>query len=414
MLNERASTREMVFRPEAQLLLACARSRMDSETAEQIRRLVAGDLDWDYVIRKADEHFITPLLYNSIVKICPEALPKRVLEELRNRFHSSARRNLFMAGELLRIVDVLRQNGIEALPYKGPMLAATAYDNLALRSFIDLDILINERNILKAKQVLMSAGYEPRTQLTEKQEAAHIRSRAEKDIVLVRHDGTVSVELHWGVASLFLFPLDAEVLWNRLEEVNLGAANVLSLGPEDTLLVLCVHGAKHSFQRVQWIADIAEVLRSNPQVDWDRMLSLAISLRSKRMLFLGLQLSSKLLGAPIPRMIARQIGEDPYVESLVTRVMAGLFRDAPAVSNIFEAVTFRGRLGDAWADRVRLRLHSYLYKFNLAWTPNDQDRVLLRLPGYLSFLYYLMRPVRLLGVYGVGLFLQRLKLSKRQ
>ena len=69
------------LRPEAELLLCCARTRMDSEKAARIRVLLQHDIDWEYLFRTASEHGIAPLLYRHLNAICPEAVPKETLDQ---------------------------------------------------------------------------------------------------------------------------------------------------------------------------------------------------------------------------------------------------------------------------------------------------------------------------------------------
>ena len=64
-----------------------------------------------------------------------------------------------MTFELLRILDILQQNAVSALPYKGPLLALIAYGDSTLRSFDDLDILVTDADYFKTKTILQQHGY---------------------------------------------------------------------------------------------------------------------------------------------------------------------------------------------------------------------------------------------------------------
>jgi Uncharacterised nucleotidyltransferase len=398
--------------PEAHLMLACARTTLDPVAVEKIIALLQRQIDWDYMLRKAREHFITPLVCRSLTT-CSEAVPPEILQRLDRDLSAHTRRNLFLTRELLKLLSLMQENDIRAVAYKGPVLAASAYGNVGLRSFIDLDILVHERDILRAKELLISRGFQTLNQLTKAQEEAHLRSRDEKDIVLVRPDLPVSVELHWRIASLFLFPLDSDQLWQRLGTMKLGGANVSNLRAEDMLLILCVHGAKHSFKRLQWICDIAELIRANPRLDWNQVLQEAANSRSMRMLSLGLLLAADLLGATIPNEVSLVIGSDGKAKSLASRVLKSLFREPANLSHVFTDSTFLINLKEEWADRTLLRTRHYLNSLNKAVTPNVQDKDLLRLPAFLSAFYYLLRPIRLANTYGLELLMQTIRQRKR-
>jgi hypothetical protein len=144
------------------------------------------------------------------------------LHHLQDHFYKNTHRNLFLTGELLRLLNLFEAQGIFAIPYKGPALAAVAYGNLALREFADLDILIRKQDVQRAKELLTSAGYRPEDRLTRAQEAALLRNTHEHAF---RRDDKGLVDLHWGVVERhFSFPLDPERLWERLERVSLGGA----------------------------------------------------------------------------------------------------------------------------------------------------------------------------------------------
>src|SRR2546430_3203484 len=77
----------------------------------------------------------------------------------RHDLQLNARRNLLMLWELLEILDLFTEQGIRALPYKGPVLAAIEYGNLAARTFCDLDILVRKEDATRARDLLVARGY---------------------------------------------------------------------------------------------------------------------------------------------------------------------------------------------------------------------------------------------------------------
>jgi Uncharacterised nucleotidyltransferase len=81
------------------------------------------------------------------------------LTALRHHFQVNALRNVFLAGTLLKLLRLLEAHGIAALPYKGPVLAALAYGNVAFRQFGDLDLLVRPQDADRAKALLWAQGY---------------------------------------------------------------------------------------------------------------------------------------------------------------------------------------------------------------------------------------------------------------
>src|SRR5215212_4710817 len=207
-----------IDRSEDELLLCCARTSRPPEMVIRIEALLRRNMDWEYLLRTAGRHGVAPLLYWHLDATCPEAVPEDILNHLREHFRANTLRNLSLTAELLRILNAFGERGIPAVPYKGPALAASVYGNLALREFGDLDILVHRRDVLRAKEVLTSMGYQARYRLTPAQEAAFLRSECEHPF---ERDGESIVELHWGITDRHFFPLDNEHFWENVEEVPL-------------------------------------------------------------------------------------------------------------------------------------------------------------------------------------------------
>lgn len=388
-------------RPENELLLCCARTCIDSERAQRLK-LLQKDIDWAYVIRVASRNRVMPLLYWSLNTTCPEAVPQTTLDQLRNHFHANARSNLVLTRELLRLLNLFEAHKIPALSLKGPILAASAFGNLALRQFGDLDIIVHEQNIPRAEHLLISQGYKQASQLTSAEEANYDQFES-GEYYFVHSDGRTVVDLHWEIApSYFPFPLDLDRLWKRLEPVSLAGTMVPNLPLEDLLLFLCMHGSKHLWTRLAWICDIAELIRSHPGIDWERLTEYASTLRSQRMLFLGLFLANDLLGTALPQDILQKIQVDPVVKDLAVQVRKWLFSEADGSEPLgqVEGFIFYIKMREHLQDRIKHFL--YLMKRSNWLIPSKRDQNFLPLPAFLSFLYYLVRPIRVVRKYGLN------------
>src|SRR5215213_4569310 len=127
---------------EDQLLLACAVKDVESEQYEHIRDLVARNPDWAAVYRRAAEHKLTPLLYRNLNAICPDAVPAQYMTRLRNFCKANRGYSLMLCTELIRLLGVLAHHGIDAVPFKGAILAWSAYHDLSLRYYADIDFVV--------------------------------------------------------------------------------------------------------------------------------------------------------------------------------------------------------------------------------------------------------------------------------
>jgi hypothetical protein len=388
-----------VRRPEIELLLCCARTVRSPEVTARIRALLQESMDWEYLLRTARRHGVAPLLYWHLDATCSDAVPENTFDRLRDHFRANGLRNLFLTGELLRILNAFEAREILAIPYKGPALAASVYGNLALREFNDLDILIHRGDVPKAKEVLTSMGYQARYWLTRTQEAAFLRSQREHPFR--RDDGKSVVELHWGIAERHFFPLDTERLWERVNRIPLAGNTILNLSPEDMLLILCAHGTRHAWERLEWVCDVAELIRVRREdMGWEQLIAQARALGSERMLLLGLFLANDLLGATLPKKVSERVRADPTVKALAERTCEQLFQEtdhptgflkghegAPA----FHSLHFKVR------EHLRDRIRYFVSKMTAL---RGEDWELLPLPTFLFPFYYVLRAIRLIGKYG--------------
>jgi hypothetical protein len=334
----------------------------------------------------ARAHGVTPLLYRTVSATCPGAIPEAILDELRNHFYANAGRNLFLTKELLKLLQFLEAHKLGAIPYKGPVLAAGIYGNVAFREFGDLDILVCERNYLAVQQLLMTRGY-------------CLTKQFESELTLVDPTGSFAVDLHQGMTARdFSCPLTFEYLSGRLQRTILGGTDVPTLSPSDTLLMLAIQITKDygsQYFQLAKICDVAELLRAHPQLDMVEVVRQARRRGGERMLLYSLRLANKLLGAVLPKEILREVRFHPAIDRLVDYTGGQLFGEGDG--GVAEQLTV-----DDFRWLVRERLRDKLYPYYLRYVkdvivPCELDRRLLPLPRQLSFLYYLIRPVRLIG-----------------
>lgn len=376
------------------LLVCCARVHLEPADAARLRDLARAVRDWDEVVRLARPHGLLPLLYRHLAGTCPEAVPEGVLQRLREHFEANAQRNLYLTVRLLGALDLLRSHGIEALTFKGPAQAAAYYGSVALREYVDLDLLIRPRDVQAARDLLTAHGYRSPLRLPPAREDAYLWSRSEYYLENPR-DGT-ALELHWAILPrYFALPFDVEAAWARRETVALGDATVATLGTEDLLLVLCLHGYSHMWERLEWICGVAELVRARPELDWDRVFARARELGGELILLLGLSLAGSLLAAPVPATVLRRAREDARVSRLEAVALARLASAVEGPADVVETVRFQLEGRERLADRLRFLLR-------LTTTPTVEDWALLPLPEALGPAYGLIRPLALLQRHVLG------------
>jgi Uncharacterised nucleotidyltransferase len=374
--------------PEMELLLCCATTVLDASRTERARQLARAAPRWERLLQLALRHRLMPLLYRHLSASCSDLAPTAFMDRLHDHFYLNTMRNHALHQELQGTLQLLDDHHIEAIPYKGPVLALTVYGDLSLRQFNDLDLMIQPQDIPRVAALLGERGYEQQWQFTPAQEAAYLRSDCE--LLFARAQDSVFLDAHWAfVRSYFPLRLDYERIRQRLRPVSLGRVETQTFAPEDLLIILCVHAGKDLWERLSWIADVAELIRAHPDLDWTLIFKEARASGARRMLLLGLFLAHNLLAAGIPEEVLRQVEAEPIIKTLAAKIRARLDQNSPLSPNRRAEFLFHfqlhERLGEKW---------KFFYRF--ATDTNPADWAFVRLPDQLFFLYRFFRPLRLL------------------
>ncbi len=383
---------QVLEQPEVQLLLACASSDIEPGRQAKIRQLVSAGVEWNDVLERAKRHSLLPMLYWQLSASCSELVPEKTLDFLCDHFRKNTARNLVLSSDLLSFLKALKDRDVSAMPYKGPSLAISVYGNVGLRQFGDLDILVRKKDVAVATEVLVNEGFKTHFKISEKQLAMFIRLGYVR--LLKRDMGRQTVELHWAIAPRFFgFHLDIELLWQTLISVDLLGQQILAPPPEALLLMLCVHGAKDAWERLEWVSGVADLIRRETKLDWDGVLALAEKTHSTRMLKVGLFLAAFLLGAPVPIRILAEFESDASLRRFAMMFIEPLTSAAPMAWTLIERVRSQLQFKDDLLQRLR-------FCFRLGLTTTPVDWAVLPLPPSLRFMYFLVRPFRLLKKYG--------------
>jgi putative nucleotidyltransferase-like protein len=347
-------------------------------------RTSAGEVDWEFFFLLARRHSVVPLVYVQLE--ASDLVPLPVLAKFKQHYLENSARNTILTAELCRLITKFADAGIEAIPYKGPVLAQFAYGNVALRRFVDLDVIVRKSDVLQARGVLLNEGYRPTKSLSLGQQELLLRTQ--HNLQFSRDNHRLFVELHWDIAPhLFASSVNTERLWQDLITIDLNGTTVKSFSADDLLFSLCVHGSRHLWERLAWICDIAELIARHP-IDWPMLLERAEAADCERMLLLGPYLAERLLDAPLPDEIKQRCASDPRLSSLADNIVEHLFNGTTHVPATSREI-FKYNIGVRKTIGARARYLLYMLR------PTDGDLASHSLPVSLNFAYYLTRPFRL-------------------
>jgi hypothetical protein len=193
--------------------------------------------------------------------------------------------------------------------------------------------------------------------------------------------------------TLRYFPrrLDLAELRMRRELMNLTGREVLAFSPEDTLLLLSVHGSKHFWERLGWIADIAALMQAQRAINWNRVWERARAWRVQRMVLLGAGLAAEMFDADLPPQLSDCLRRDPAAQKMIATICKRFLASTQTQLGIFARFAFRVRMRGSLREGVP-------YAMRLTFQPTEQDRN--RRAPFFEPLYALRRPLRLARTYG--------------
>lgn len=374
-----------VYPRESALLLCCARTTAPPHIVARLRMLAAGEVDWEYLFQLARRHSIVALVYVQLERHASDLVPHDFLNKLKQHYFASYARNTVLSAELCRLISSFSAADIEAISYKGPVLALFAYGNIALRRFVDLDVIVKKSDVLKAREILLNEGYTPSKALSLSQQ--ELLLGLQHNIQFSRDNRQLIVELHWEVAPhLFASTVNGERLWQDLITLDLNGTPVKTFSAEDLLFSLCVHGSRHLWERLGWICDVAELI-TRQHLNWTELIKRAASADAERIFLLGVHLAERLLDAPLPGDVKERCVADPRLSSLADNVIEHLFNGPTHVPATSREI-FKYNIGVRKTLSARARYLLYMFR------PTDSDLGAHSLPPSLNFAYYLTRPFR--------------------
>ncbi len=255
-------------------------------------------LEWDAFLRAAEYHGVLPIVAERLLE---SEAAREFQTELKDKFRHALQINLVrmlpLVEEVRRITGSFRAEGLDIIPYKGPVLSEEFWGSVAFRDCADLDFLVRGDDVKRAGELLGRMGYTRSVELPAHLRPALLKNASEEQF---RHGETnLLLELQWAPAPhVFALGFDNDAIWLRKRTISFGGDAVLSPSPEDLLRLLCIHGWKHNWSRLIWLGDIVQLLL-HCRMDWGRLFTEAKAERALRIVSLGLRMSHRVFGIQI-------------------------------------------------------------------------------------------------------------------
>lgn len=282
----------MDLTPEFRLAVECCRLNFGGAA----KAGNAGEVDWDLFLDLVCFHRIEGLAWNAL-SASPSGAPDAVVAKLSKAAKAIAAQNLQAAAECQVLLERFDAAGVPLLFLKGLTLGALAYGNPALKSAIDVDLLVDPKDLGKAAELLRATGYElaaPRNSPADR--VLHAWHRGWKESVWSKSSPGFQIDLHTRTADNQRLIPGIDVHAPR-QSVELGGGiRVPTLADEELFAYLAVHGASSAWFRLKWMSDFAAFLHNRTARDLQRLYERSQQLGAGRAASQALLLADELFG----------------------------------------------------------------------------------------------------------------------
>lgn len=221
-------------------------------------------------------------------------------------YYSTLARNISHLNQLEKIIENFHKEDIEAILFKGLMLAELAYGDLGGRTGGDLDILVKKEDVIKADRILKGLDYRPPFNIKNPGQVRFSNYR--NSLLYQNKDETkIPVHIYWHLINLAPYHknvftgIDMRKIWLEAEPIKLGDVSLHTFSRRHQVIYLSMHALKHCFYPSILLRDISEFLRRQGDgFDWESLVEESFNFGLSKAVYYSLYLARKLLDAPVP------------------------------------------------------------------------------------------------------------------
>ncbi|MGC2659291.1 MAG: lasso peptide biosynthesis B2 protein, partial [Bryobacteraceae bacterium] len=254
---------KLVYSPEFDLVLACLRWPQETVDGDRIQSIARQPIRWPYLQEILQHHKVAPLFLRNLEAFAPGCMPEEAAVALRAAGAANDETCARRTSQVLQLNRLFREQQIDHRIFKGIPLAITAYRDPALRDAGDIDLLVAERDLFTAGEILRAQGYvrlDPQARLTRRRLRSYLAHQ--KDFSYGHPLSDVMIDLHWRLFRHAYLPANAGLIDVGEEWVEIGSERIATLPSPRLLLYLCVHGALDGWLRLKWLTDIGALVHA--------------------------------------------------------------------------------------------------------------------------------------------------------
>ena len=383
------------------LIILCCRIHFKTAEINDLNDLISNNhLDWVTCIKTSRKHQISPLFFKTVLK---GNLPEEIQKKINNELNKYTLQSFEQAKETERLIFLLKENNISVIPYKGTAFSKQFFGNISMRQSSDIDFVINSVDIPRAIEILEKDGFIA-YQKEYYQWIGHKKFiKKHKDFSFDKFKGTKRihhVELHFNIinknthipditntfdknnqSKILLFQKEIDCLNPIIHYRAIALHHMLmdQMGYLKTVVDLC--------QMLVYLENQQNVIHSNQQI-------ILNDLNKFYNLNLIHEIINDIIGISFKENIINK-----SENSLTKRILNSSYRKVRDNKNpFFDALLYNYNQFRFTAGFYKRKMDQITYIFNnlISITyPQPDDFMAIKLNKNLYYLYYLIRPFRL-------------------
>lgn len=386
------------------LVILCTRIYFKMAEIDDLNDFVASnDIQWSDVFKTCRKHQISPLIYKILLKT---KLDATIQKQISNQLNLFTLKSFEQAKETERLIFLLKENNISVIPYKGTAFSKQYFGNISMRQSSDIDLVINSDDIPKAIEILEKDDFIP----YQKEYYCWIGHKnfikKHKDFSFDKYTGTKRihhVELHFNIINKSThLPDDSNTFdKNNPSKCLLFQKEIECLDPIIHYRAIALHHMlMDQMGYLKTVVDICQIL-----IHLDILKKQNEINSSKQFIINELNENYDLnsIYEIIKELIGIQFNENKNkktTNNLTKRILESSYRKVrenknPLVDTIsynYKQIKYTSNFYKKKKDKI-----AYFFKNLISITyPQPDDYLAIRLNKKIYFLYYFIRPVRLM------------------
>ena len=275
----------------------------------------------------------------------------------------------FLKNKAHEICKLMSAAGIPMVILKNGGIMSDIVDDVAACPMEDIDSLVRKEDFYQAHEILVKNGFvfKFRSEYEKEElEQAYLDGSTEYYIPMPNGE-EMWFELSWrAIAGRWIRPdkePDTKSLFSRIHYAKNTSVGILS--PEDNLLQVCIHTAKHSYVRSPGLRLHLDVERivTHEKINWELFIQRTIETRVCVSTYYSLLIPKILFGTPVPDWVLERIKPKRKKQRKIEKIFAkvGLLHPADKKFSKLLFLNFQTALYDSRRDCWRVIYPSWAW-----------------------------------------------------